>query len=33
MACSITEVSQERSSHTDRRARVDAAMGQVLAAA
>ena len=33
MACGITEVSQELSSHTDRRARVDAAIGRVLSAA
>ena len=33
MACGITEVSQELFPHTDRRARVDAAIGRVLAAA
>ena len=33
LACGITEVSQELSAHTDRRARVDGAIGRVLAAA
>ena len=33
LACGITEVSQELSTHTDRRARVDGAIGRVLAAA
>jgi hypothetical protein len=30
MACGITEVSQELSAHTDRRARIDGAIGRVL---
>lgn len=33
MACGITEVSQELSGHTDRRARLDSAIGRVLSAA
>lgn len=33
LACGLTEVSQERSGHTDARARIDAAVGRVLAAA
>jgi hypothetical protein len=33
MACGITEVSQERTLHTDQRAQMDVAIGRVLAVA